>query len=441
MRRSLVALLLAAALGLGGCAGRPKNVLVPVAATAPGTSEVTLLVATTRSDRNAAPGEMFTGERGRGLRFADITVSIPPPQNRKVGDVQWPKSLPGNPATDFVTVSATELDRAEATAAFDARLRRTPKRRVLLFVHGYNTRFEEAVYRFAQIVHDSNAPAVPILFTWPSRGRLLSYGYDHESGNYSRDALEAVLQALAKDKNVDEVAILAHSMGNWVTLEALRQMAIRNGRIAPKINSIMLAAPDVDFDVFRRQVAEIGPKRPPVTIFISQDDEALAVSRRVWGEPRLGAIDAEAEPYRAVLDRDQITVVDLTKVETSDNIKHGKFAQSPDVVRMIGQRLVEGQTLNDGRTGIGERLGQVAVGAASTVGSAASLAISAPIAIIDPNTREGLGGQFERLGSHMASTIPLAQGAQSRPSGEGGGEADTAPLEPQNDQGQGKRRQ
>ncbi|WP_188611865.1 alpha/beta hydrolase [Chelatococcus reniformis] len=440
MRRSLVALLLAAALGLGGCAGRPKNVLIPVAATAPGTSEVTLLVATTRSDRNAAPGEMFTGERGRATSFADITVSIPPAGNRKVGDVQWPKSLPGNPATDFVTVSATELDRAEAIASFDARVRHTPKRRVLVFVHGYNTRFEEAVYRFAQIVHDSGAPAVPVLFTWPSRGQLLSYGYDHESGSYSRDALEALLQAVTKDKNVGEVAILAHSMGNWVTLEALRQMAIRNGRVSPKINSIMLAAPDVDFDVFRRQIAEIGPQRPPVTIFISQDDQALAVSRRVWGQPRLGAINAEAEPYRTVLDRDQITVVDLTKVETDDRVKHGKFAQSPDVVRMIGQRLVEGQTLNDGRSGLGERLGQVAVGAASTVGSAASLAISAPIAIIDPHTREGLGGQFERLGSNMASTIPLPQGAHGQPSSQAVSEADTAPLEPQSTDAQGRRR-
>src|SRR6202030_2630354 len=100
---------------------------------------------------------------------------------------------------------------------------------------GYNTRFAEAVYRLAQISHDSGAPAVPVLFTWPSRGRPLVYTYDRESTNFSRDALEDVLQCLAKDPAVGEISILAHSMGNWVTLEALRQMSIRNRGLPAKI--------------------------------------------------------------------------------------------------------------------------------------------------------------------------------------------------------------
>ena len=86
------------------------------------------------------------------------------------------------------------------------------------------TDFEEAVYRLAQIADDLHAPAVPLLFTWPSRGKLLAYGYDRESATYSRDALEALLQKLARDPEVREVSVLAHSMGNWATLEALRQM-------------------------------------------------------------------------------------------------------------------------------------------------------------------------------------------------------------------------
>jgi esterase/lipase superfamily enzyme len=53
-------------------------------------------------------------------------------------------------------------------------------------------RFDEAVYRFAQITHDSRATAVPVLFTWPSRGKFLAYAYDRESATYSRNALEEV---------------------------------------------------------------------------------------------------------------------------------------------------------------------------------------------------------------------------------------------------------
>ena len=85
------------------------------------------------------------------------------------------------------------MDLAQAKANFDARIKRMPGRRVLIFVHGFNTRFEEAVYRFAQIVHDARVDVAPVLFTWPSGGSVTDYVYDRDSAVYSRDALEAVL--------------------------------------------------------------------------------------------------------------------------------------------------------------------------------------------------------------------------------------------------------
>jgi esterase/lipase superfamily enzyme len=139
------------AVALNGCAGRPSGNLLVVSASAPGASSVEMLVATTRSDDQASPGVMFNGERRIGLAFADIAVSIPPDAMRKIGEVQWPSSIPGDPAHDFVTLRADRLDLKKAVAEFDQRLRKTQPRHVLLFVHGYNTRFEEAVYRFAQI--------------------------------------------------------------------------------------------------------------------------------------------------------------------------------------------------------------------------------------------------------------------------------------------------
>ena len=142
-----------------------------------------MLVATTRAPVADPPGVMFGGERAIGLAFADIAISIPPDAARKIGEVQWPSSPPGDPAKEFVTLRADRMDQKEARANFDDRLRKTPGRHVLIFVHGYNTRFEEAVYRFAQITHDAGAEIVPVLFTWPSRGRAMAYFYDRESAN------------------------------------------------------------------------------------------------------------------------------------------------------------------------------------------------------------------------------------------------------------------
>jgi esterase/lipase superfamily enzyme len=401
-----IAALAVASVLLASCAERPHGVLTPTGAQAPGTSRVDMLIATTRDSEGAQPGELFTGERGEGLAFADIAISLPPDSMRKIGDVQWPESSPPDPLRDFVTLRADRLDRAAALARFDARVAKAPRRQVLVFVHGFNTRFEEAVYRFAQIVHDAGSTALPVLFTWPSRGKLLAYGYDHESASYSRDALEVVLQSLARDKSVGEISILAHSMGNWVTIEALRQMAIRNHGLPAKITSVMLAAPDVDFDVFRRQIAQIGSASARFTIFVSRDDDALAASRHVWGDrPRLGAIDPEIAPYKQDLHADRILVEDLTGVSSDDPLNHGTFAQAPEVVRLIGKRLAGGQALTDGGSGVGDKFGQIAVGAAGAVGSAAGVAISAPFAVVDPRTRQNLGENFEQMGSNLGDMV------------------------------------
>jgi esterase/lipase superfamily enzyme len=403
---------------LSGCGGRPHGTLVPIGplgAEIPGAGRVDMLVATTRSTDGAQPGEMFSGNRADAPYFADIAISIPPNHAQQVGEVQWPRTPPGDPATEFVTLHADVLSRDEAIRRFDARIRRTPDRHVLVFVHGYNTRFEEAVYRFAQIVHDTETTALPVLFTWPSRGRLLSYGYDHESASYSRDALDELLRGLAKDNSVREISVLAHSMGNWVTLEALRQMAIRDKGLPPKLKDVMLAAPDVDYDVFRRQIAKIGAHPSLFTVFVSRNDEALAASRRFWGGRRLGAVDIRQENYEQEFKREDITPIDLSNVTSDDFLGHGTYAQSPLVVRAIGRRLTSGQTLTDAQTGFGDRLGQVAAGAGSAVGSAAGMAVSAPFALFDERARDNLNDRAEELGAHVGETVDSGANAVAAP--------------------------
>ncbi|MBC2801996.1 alpha/beta fold hydrolase [Rhizobium ruizarguesonis] len=396
--------LLVAMMALSGCGGRPVGVMQAAGTAAPGTSKVDLLVATTRAaDDN--PAVLFSGERGTGLAVNAVDVSIPPEANRKVGQVQWPSRLPADPLRDFVTVSVDPLEGERAGETW-LKSHMPKSRRVLVFVHGFNNRYEDAVYRFAQIVHDSHADVAPVVFTWPSRGSIFDYNYDKESTNYSRDALEELLTRTAANPAVSDVTIMAHSMGTWLTVEALRQMAIRNGHVAPKINNVILASPDLDVDVFGRQFASLGKDRPHFTIFVSQDDRALALSRRISGNvDRLGQIDPSVEPYRSKLEAAGITVLDLTKLKGGDRLNHGKFAESPEVVKLIGDRLIAGQTITDSNVGLGEAVGAVAMGAAQTAGSAVSVAVSTPIAIFDPRTRRNYDAQLKRLGQSMNNTV------------------------------------
>lgn len=411
MTRSKTRLWLALAacgLALAGCGGRQIGVLVP-GASAPGATVVNVLVATTRK-ASSDPGVLFSGERGKQLEVTGIGVSIPPEANREVGQVQWPEKLPANPAKEFATVSIKPI---EGKAQVQEWLRQnTPStRRMMIFVHGFNNRYEDAVYRFAQIVHDSGAKAVPIVFTWPSRASVFDYVYDKESTNYSRDALEEMLRRAVSQPGIDDITIMAHSMGSWLTVEALRQMAIRDGRVNSKIRNVILASPDLDVDVFAQQWRALGKSRPKFTIFVSRDDRALGLSRRISGNiDRLGQIDPSVEPYRSALEAEGITVIDLTKFESTDSLNHGKFAESPEVVRLIGQRIVAGQTITDADVGLGDRIGAVALGAAQSVGGAASVVVSAPIAIFDANTRRGYGEQIDRFGRAIGNTAGAAVG-------------------------------
>ncbi|CAN7513698.1 alpha/beta hydrolase [Rhizobium rhizogenes] len=375
---------LAALLLLCGC-GHPSGVMTPVALTAatPKTSQVDMLVATTRQPSGNA-ATLFNGERSPKPYLTEVAVSIPP--KRAPGTVQWPSKLPPNPATDFAVTRVQQIDTIpEGRAWFKQHIEGG---HALVFVHGFNNKYEDSVFRLAQIVHDSGMQATPILFTWPSRASLFGYEYDKESTNYSRTAFEQSLRVLAADPNVKDITILAHSMGTWLAMESLRQMGIRNGHVNSKIHNVILASPDIDIQVFAKQYVEMGSPKPKFTIFVSQDDRALAASSLITGRvARLGGIDPTAEPYRTKLEQAGITAIDLTKVKSGDSMNHGKFAESPDIVQLIGQRLMTGQPLTDSNVSLGEGVAAVVGGTARTVGTVAATAASAPLTIMEQPTR------------------------------------------------------
>ncbi|KQV15639.1 esterase [Rhizobium sp. Root1203] len=372
--------LLAALLILSGC-GHPSGVMTPIAVNANTrvTTEVDMLVATTRQP-SGDPATLFNGERSPKPYLTAIAVSIPP--KREPGTVQWPQRLPPNPATDFAVTRVKEINSVpEGRAWFGQHIQGG---HALVFIHGFNNKYEDSVFRLAQIVHDSDMHATPILFTWPSRAQLTAYEYDKESTNYSRTALEQALRTLAEDPSVKDITILAHSMGTWLAMESLRQMGIRDGHVNSKIHNVILASPDIDIQVFAKQFAEMGTPRPKFTIFVSQDDRALAASSFITGRvSRLGAINPAAEPYRSRLEQAGITAIDLTKVKSDDSLNHGKFAESPEIVQLIGQRLMTGQTLTDSNVSLGQGITAVVGGTVTNIGTVAATAVAAPATILE----------------------------------------------------------
>ena len=337
------------------CASQREGALIPVSAAPPGASRVGMLVATTRQPSDE-PGVLFSGERADAVSYRDIVVAVPP-----TGDAG------ANSARDLAVVSETAVAPAGVSRDLD---RLTPRNgRVLVFVHGYNTRFEEAVFQFAQLAHDMGAEVAPVLFSWPSRGRLLNYVYDRESANFSRTDLADLLRAIAKNPRVADIVVLAHSMGAWLATESLRQLALEDGRVPKKISNVILASPDLDVDVFRRQVREMGSDRPLITIFVSRNDHALRLSSLIAGGiARVGAVDLTEPQNMAELESAHgVVVLDLSALSTSDRLNHSKFAASPEVVRLLGDRLIAGRELEKSDVAFGnaaDALGGVVGGVA-----------------------------------------------------------------------------
>jgi len=309
-------------------------------------------VATTRKRSTADPGDMFSADPAQDLSYASITVSIPPDAARKIGQIQWPTTLPGNPTRDFVTASAEYLDRQSFNKALSAAAKSTGRNKVLVFVHGFNNRFDEAVYRLAQIVQDSKAPVIPVLFSWPSKGlvQLAAYKDDVESANQSREAFKELLDTVALNPNVKEITVLCHSAGCWPGLGALGPRPVRVSRRA-QIKNVLLVAPDVDVDVFRTYVQETTKPKPRIALFVSHDDRALKVSRSIWGKPRLGDANLD-QAYWSDFEREGILVFDLTDLQGSAHSR--AFEDVTSVMGMIQRRLAEGQQMTEGQLALGD---------------------------------------------------------------------------------------
>ena len=158
-------------------------------------------------------------------------------------------------------------------------------------MHGYNTTFAEGLYRQAQLAHDFALPATSVNFAWPSSAAWDGYPYDKESAVFATDGLSRTLDLVARS-GVHRVVVACHSMGCFLVLETMRIKALRGDEaFLKRLHAVVMLAPDIDVDIFRERMHEIGPRGIPIYIFASSDDRALQLSARLHGgQARVGMI-------------------------------------------------------------------------------------------------------------------------------------------------------
>ena len=217
---------------------------------------------------------------------------------------------------------------SEATPAKIAEDDADNRRTVGIFVHGYNTNFPEGLFRLAQLAVDNPDPVShTLLFSWPSDGALSGYVADKDGATFSRDQLAALLEKLAADRRLGDITLAAHSMGCWLTMESLRQLRLTGkGKTLSRLGSVILAAPDIDLDVFQSQVEAIGPLEPPLTVLASTDDRALSLSNRLGGDrARMGNLDARDPRIAAMAQAEKFQIIDISSMSGTDSLNPDRF--------------------------------------------------------------------------------------------------------------------
>jgi len=283
-------------------------------------------------------GVFYSEKRAPELGFSSVTVSIPP--NHETGNLERPIKMPPDPETEFAIVEpVTYASDSVFLSHLDRELsKRAPKdRSILFFVHGYNNSVSDSLLRIAQFSEDTGFAGVPVLFSWASAAKASRYVYDLNSALIARPKLLETGQILRRSK-ARGVNLFAHSMGAFLTVEAIVQAQLigRYPKNSGWFHNIMLAAPDIDMDLFKTQLATLPENKRNIFVFVSHDDKALGFSRRIsGGVQRAGAAD-DVE-----LTELGVTVIDLSSVDDSTSGTHSKFAGSPEVVQLIGKSLTQ----------------------------------------------------------------------------------------------------
>jgi esterase/lipase superfamily enzyme len=239
------------------------------------------------------------------------------------------------------------------------RLEASKQKDILLYVHGVNTKFNDAALNLADVWHFTGRHGVPIFYSWPAANEgLFGYFKDRESGEFSIYHVKETIRILASTPGLEKLHIIAHSRGTDIITTALRELIIeyraagKNPRDGLKVQNLILAAPDLDFGVVRqRLIAEkFGLAIGQLTVYMNEDDGALGLSQWLMAGLRFGKLSEDdlSDGDRMIFE--QVKNVNFVKVEgISSFVGHSYYRNHPGVLSDIS--ILVRQNLKPGDEG------------------------------------------------------------------------------------------
>jgi len=224
------------------------------------------------------------------LSYGVCTFNVP--KRHHIGGFEFAPNPRADPHQYYRLLNHVPLDEA---GLFHL-LRQKQGSDILVFIHGFNVKFQEALLRAAQIAYDLKFQGPVVLFSWPAgteEGLLNSAMVTRTYQNNYSNAIKTVPQAQAFFKQLSDlnqtVHMMVHSMGHQVTLRALSQLAQSSDR--PFIGELILNAPDFPLKDFQRVVPMLMKVAGRVTVYCSYNDNAIAASESYNKNRRMGACE------------------------------------------------------------------------------------------------------------------------------------------------------
>jgi esterase/lipase superfamily enzyme len=300
-----------------------------------------LFYATDRSATGQTDAANFYGsgkDPSETLSLGTCKVSIP--RDHRPGELEapsiWKLEFHEDPEKHVVLLGVSPVAEKQFYSELASTVAASDNKDAFVFIHGYNTTFKDAARRTGQLAYDLNFRGAAIFYSWPSRGDLDGYPADEETIVWTTPHLMAFLQQVALQSRAKTVHLIAHSMGNRALTQALANLTTPPGTtVKPHFREVILAAPDVDRDIFKQLVGAMGQSADRITLYASSNDEALVASKKLHEGSRAG------EAGKSLLVVKGIDTIDVSTVDTSF-LGHSYFGDNTSVISDIQRLLTEG---------------------------------------------------------------------------------------------------
>lgn len=291
--------------------------------------------------------ERFIAARNDALTLGSYDISITPTLG--LGMIINPTEWFQNEELQLDEVRG--LEQQEFVQRLREYVERSPRRSLLIVVHGFRERFPSALRKtaFFASVLDINTPIM--LFDWPGNQGSTPRGYQRARAvaKSSGADLARTLELVVREVRPDRLYLLANSMGAEVVVNAFSLLAAQAdfADTDTEIDHVVLTAPDADHIEFNARFKdEILALARRLTVYVSSNDRALLMSRVINRGRRAGESTLrldQLEEASSILDlteagSNRINLVDVTPVNRTRNFHNFSF-ETPEFYDDLFQRF------------------------------------------------------------------------------------------------------